>query len=275
MNERPSTVRVFQGAVHLWVAGYLLSGLRAAEFLWLHPVAPRLPAQGAWEWLTRAFAWWWPEALIGPAILVLFLLAVRGLFLPVRWWSALLLWFLYVNLTDLAWLAGSGGQQLMANVLFWNILLSLPSSAIPPCPHFPILPISAFWIIRFQLLLAYLATGLHKLTGAHWLDGTALGIAATDPAYGPGWIAASPTAAALLTWIVLVFQLTFPLAVWWRPSRAAWMALGVLFHLGTAVWMDIPEMGLAFIAVYPIWMDERDARRLIDRLTPKRVLTAT
>jgi hypothetical protein len=170
------------------------------------------------------------------------------------------LWWLYVNLMNTAWLAGSGGQQLMANVLFWNILLASGKTGLQQ---------AAFWTIRLQLLLAYLSTGLYKLQGTHWVDGTALGIVATDAAFGPAWIARWPMVPHLITWAVLCFQLTFPLAVWWPRTRLPWMCFGIAFHLGTAIWMDIAEMGLAFIAVYTMWLGEREAAAiggLLERL---------
>ena len=68
-----------------------------------------------------------------------------------------------------------------------------------------------------------------------------------------------PVLAVALTYSVLLFQLTFPFAVWWRRTRVPWMLFGIAFHLGTALWMDIPEMGLAFIVAYASWLDEKEA----------------
>src|SRR5690606_428826 len=120
-----------------------------------------------------------------------------------------------------------------------------------------VMQLTAFWIIRLQLLIAYLATALHKFTGTHWLDGTAMGIVAGDPAFGPQWLVHQPVLSAILTWSVLLFQLTFPLAVWWKRTRVPWMIFGVLFHVGTAIWLEIPEMAFAFIVCYLIWLNEQ------------------
>src|SRR5436190_7175422 len=237
-----SSVKVFRAAIHVWVIGFVLSALPGAEWLWDFPVSPNLPTPpGPFRFFTHAFNTWWPSgALI--AVPLLLLACVRNLMRPARWWSALLVWMLYTSLMNRAWMAGSGGQQLISNLLFWLILLPDGSRSIPPDGGRPVLGTSAFWILRMQLLLAYAATGLHKLTGTHWLDGTAMGIVATDPAYGPAWLAHSPTLALLLTWAVLLFQLTFPIAVWFKRTRIPWMVIGVVFHLGTAIGLGIPEM---------------------------------
>lgn len=256
-------VRLFRFTLLAWVLLFSLLSWTGLEAVNVLEQSPKWLPPGSLKHLTHALpqlpdAWQASLLLILPwAIIVL---AAVELWRPTRWWRAALIWWLYVNVMNTGWLSGSGGQQLMANMLFWNILLSLrPAescdgrfgtwirSHAPP---------AAFWIIRMQLLLAYLATGFHKLTGTHWLDGTAMGIVATDSAFGPAWMAGYPALSHVATWAVLVFQLTFPVAVWFRVLRLPWMAFGVLFHLATAIWMDIPEMGLAFIACYPIWLDD-------------------
>lgn len=253
-------IALFQRLVLIWVLGFILSGLPSMERLWLAPVSPEWLPPSPLRHFTHALVGAVPDSVIVLALLTLTILAVWQLFAQARWWAWALTWFLYVNLMNRAWLAGSGGQQLMANVLFWCIFLAVRSG------HTGFL---GRWAIRLQLLLAYAATGLHKLTGTHWLDGTAMGIVATDGAFGPSWVADAPQLARIVTWSVLLFQLTFPLAVWSRRLRLPWMAFGAVFHLATALWMDIPEMGLAFIVCYGSWLDDE----LMERLPPLRRLS--
>ena len=271
-----ASVRLFQRAMLVWVIGFIASAYFGIDALNTMGSSPLYAPPGPLKFITHALAMV-PDGLNDLLVLlvvpILVLLCLRDLLRAPRWWSSLLIWFLYANLMDRAWLAGSGGQQLIANLLFWNIFLSLrfvgggnghmaawSHGHMSPLPHEP-MATCAFWIIRVQLLLAYFATGLHKLTGTSWLDGTAMGIVASDPAFGPLWIVDHPLIASITTWAVLAFQLTFPIAVWFRRTRYGWMLLGILFHLATALWMDIPEMGLAFIAAYPIWFDDQDVHR--------------
>jgi hypothetical protein len=271
MSVPNAPVLLFQRALHAWVLLFLLTALPAMELLWVDPVSPAIRQPGLVALLVQPFATWLPAALSPWLLLLTLAMAVRGLFRPVRWWSALLLWWGHVALMDLAWLAGSGGQQLMANLLFWNIGLACSNGHLPAWTKGPWstgVHAGSFWIIRLQLLLAYAVTGMHKLTGTHWLDGTAMGLVATDPAFGPAWIAAFPPLAMLLTWAVLLFQLSFPLAVWFRATRLPWMLFGLAFHLGTALWMDLPEMGTAFLVAYLPWLSGRDLRVLPTRWSP-------
>lgn len=256
MNLNWRSIRLMQRAVHLWLFGYLLSALPTAERLWDFPVVPPLPAPpGLFSPLTHAFNTWLPQVLIEPALLLLLVLALRGVFARSHWWVTLIEWILFSSLVNQAWLAASGGHQLIANVLFWMIFLPSkePVEATDGTKPAWILHRSAFWIIRLQLLLAYAATGIQKLSGEHWLSGDAVGIVSTDGDYGPAWIAAVPLLAMVVNYGVLLFQLTFPLAVWWERTRGWWMWMGVAFHLITGITFGIVDMGTAFLAVYPIW----------------------
>ena len=266
-----NSIKLFRTAIHLWVIGYLLSALPEAEWLLEYPVSPALPAApGPFAFFTHAFTTWLPSEWTLVAVPVLLLVCVRNLLRPGRGWSALLVWMLYTSLMNRSWMAGSGGQQLMSNLLFWLIVVPDGSRPFAPNGWSAVLGTSAFWILRLQLLLAYAATGLHKLTGTHWIDGTAMGIVATDPAYGPAWLVHAPALAMAMTWAVLLFQLTFPIAVWFRRTRVPWMVAGILFHLGTALSLGIPEMAFAFIAAYPIWLSDDEAARVARRMPWRR-----
>lgn len=254
MRPDPPSARLFQRAAALWVLGFTLSAYGGPDQMNVMMRSPAYLPPGPLRWLTHLFPSLpdgWDVIAVLIAVPALLALCLRELLRPSRWWSAMIIWFLHTNLMNNAWLAGSGGQQLMANALFWCIFLPLRRGDGEP----RVVAVAAFWIIRLQVPLAYAATGLHKLMGAHWLDGTALAIAATDDAFGPAWIAGFPLAARLLTWSILLFQLSFPIAVWIGRLRPWWLLFGAAFHLATALWMDIPEMGLAFIACYAAWLD--------------------
>jgi len=250
------SIRLLQRAVNLWIFGYLFSTLGAAEWIWLHAAVPALPPPpGALSMVTHVFAYIPTEWAIG-AVLLVMLLALRSIFLPTRWYFTTVQWVLFSSLVNLAWLTSTGGHQLMANVLFWMIFLP----AVEPVKQnmervqgSHVMYAAAGWIIRLQLLLAYAVTGIHKLTGTWWLTGDAVSIVATDMSYGPAWLSALPWFAGVVNYAVLIFQLSFPVAIWWRPTRPLWMVLGLIFHTVTGITFGIVDMGLAFLAVYPIW----------------------
>ncbi len=253
MMPRPGSIRLFQWFLHVWVLLFMITSLPAYQTLWMAPLSPALQAPSLFAPITHAFHGWAAGAApMGVALVIIG--AALQLHRP-RWYVALVVWSAYVGLMHLAWLAGSGGQQLIANMLFWNIFLCVGEQA-----QWRLVP---FWIIRCQLLLAYLATAAHKSTGGLWLSGEAIGVVASDPHFG-GWVfLQGPLPARISTWLVWLFQCTFPLAVWSRHLRIPWMIAGIMFHLATAWLLGIPEMAFAFIACYPIWLDEDQAARVL------------
>jgi hypothetical protein len=255
MRLQHDAIRLFRITVHVWLLLFIMTSLPAMTTLWQQPVSPSLPPISLFDPVTNAFGGW-ASGLELAGVAILLVCCMYQLLHPPVWWAAFLIWMLYTSLMHKAWLAGSGGQQLMANMLFWSIFLPAREWKSRGGER---VSGTAFWIIRLQLLLAYLATALHKVTGTHWLDGTAMGIVAADPAMGPEWLAGQPLLSAAATWCILLFQFTFPVAVWWRGTRIPWMVAGMIFHAATAIWLEIPEMALAFIACYPIWLDNGKA----------------
>ncbi|MBK8338963.1 MAG: HTTM domain-containing protein [Flavobacteriales bacterium] len=228
----------------------MLTALPAAEWLWEHPVSPELADAGIRAAVLHGFGTWLPTAAALPVAVLLMLFAAYGIFRRPPWWMAVLTWLFFCALTDRAWLASNGGTWLMRNAFFWAIFLCVPPSKEPSA----VSPVS-FWILRLQLLLAYAVSGLQKFQGTAWMDGTAPGIIASDPSYGLGEFSSAP----LLTWVVLIFQITFPLAVWWGPTRVGWLLAGALFHLATALWLGIADMAFAFLVFYALIEDNEAA----------------
>lgn len=261
-----AALRAAQVALHAWVLGFVLSALPVATTLWVAPLAPPWVPPGPFAPLTHALGTWLPAIAAWPVVVAVLVLSVLGVLGRLRWWAALLLWVGYVNLMHRAWMAGSGGQQLMANLLLWNVPL-LAGVQAGSARGAWLVPLG-LWMMRVQLLLAYGVTAVHKLGGTLWPTGRALGVVVGDEAFGPDALLQWPLLAQGLTWGVLALQVLFPVLIWWRGLRPWLLGCGALFHLGTALWMDIPEMGLAFVAAYGLWLPEEWAQRAWARLRP-------
>ena len=252
-----SNVRLFQGACYGWLALYALALVMSGEAIWTNaPVQLLRPDHGVLRHITR-----WEVNLLTPSALVVICFAIVAISLVQmrrhRWWLGLVVWLLFRIITHRTWLASNGGIQLMENMLIWCALMG-------ECRH-AVIRTSAFWIARLQLLLAYAVAAVHKFTGTAWLDGTVVMMVANDQGFSLGWLAGSPGLCTALTYATLGFMTLFPFAVWWSPSRKVILAIGVLFHLATAVFMGIPQMGLAFIVCYAIWLDDREIGQLTGR----------
>lgn len=256
-----SSARLFRILVTGWLALYMLALLGLGTAAWNNAPVNILPSGwNAARWMEHAVNDLPPWSMIGLSAITLGL-AVLQLRRP-QWWPGLVAWLLFRIITHRTWLASNGGVQLMENMLLWAAFVGSKNTTIASI---------AFWIARLQLLVAYAGAAAHKFTGTTWLDGTAVLRVAHDPLFHLGWLAQAPALCTGLTYLTLAWMTAFPLAVWWKWPRRIVLTIGVLFHLATAVFMDIPQMGLAFIACYALWLEEEDIaalRTLIPRRRP-------
>ena len=252
-----SSIRLFQQVVYGWLALCMLSILFLGGSAWVCAPVDLFTTHDGVRGALQEFVNARSPLTCSMTCAVLIGLAVL-LIRTQRWWLALLVWLLFRSITYRMWLASNGGIQLMENMLLWSAFMGQGVHMI--------IRSTAFWIARFQLLLVYAVAAAHKFTGNSWLDGSAVLTVANDPSFHLGWLTTSPAVCALLTYCALAFMALFPLAVWWSPARRAFLVSGVAFHLATAIFMDIPQMGLAFVACYAIWTNEQEAQSIRARL---------
>lgn len=243
------SMRLFQRCAYAWLGLYLVAVLLLGGAAWTNaPVRLFTARTGPAAMVQQTL-----DALPASACVLLCALAAVGcavLMRRHRWWLGLLLWLGYRVMDHRMWLASNGGVQLMGTMLLWTALMGDDVAA--PVRLF------AFWAARLQLLLAYAVAAAYKFTGTAWLDGSAFLRVTHDPLFHLGWLSATPGLCTLITYTVLAWMTLFPLAVWWAPSRRVVLVVGILFHLATAVFIGIPQMGLAFIACYALWWKGED-----------------
>lgn len=251
-----SSVRLFRWSAMAWIVAYALSILLLGEMGWVSAPVQLSQGGGLLQGFGELIAAM-PRSVCVSIVGCTAVVAVLFAWTP-HWTIGLVVWFLFRLVSHRMWLASNGGIQLMENMLLWLALMHVRTGTV--------IGPAALWIGRLQLLLVYAAAAAHKLTGSDWLDGTAVGKVAADPLFNLGWLLRTPWLCIALTYAALAWMSTFPLAVWWRGTRRWWLFLGVVFHLCTAVFMGIPQMGLVFIACYALWLDEREADRVISWL---------
>jgi Vitamin K-dependent gamma-carboxylase len=176
---------------------------------------------------------------------------------------------LFASLMDLSWnyLPHSGAYSAMLAVLFclvwtdcgsvWSFdsWLARRQGAAPEAARYPIAPLR---LIRLQVGLIYLSTGIRKLYSEHWRDGSAIHYVLSTNVYQrfphdlP--LRLEPIA-TLLTYIVLVWEVGFLFAVLWRPTRRLVLVLGVLLHLGMQAMIEIGPFAWVMLASYAAFLE--------------------
>ena len=104
-------------------------------------------------------------------------------------------------------------------------------------------------LLFVELAAFYFQAGYAKLStsGLGWADGYTLQYYLIDKGVPAGmWLATSLPLCRVFSVLVLVFELTFPVAFVVRRLRPAYLVGGVLFHLGTSWLMNV--------SFFPVWI---------------------
>lgn len=136
---------------------------------------------------------------------------------------------------------------------------------VPP----PIVP-WALRLMQVQVSLIYLSTGLSKVSGPLWRDGTAVYYALRLPEFGrfpvffldPGhlWLV------NLLTYGAMAVELAMGTLVWVPRLRLYVLGAAVLLHLGIDYGLNIPLFTPVMIASFLLFLSQADLARFAARL---------
>lgn len=120
------------------------------------------------------------------------------------------------------------------------------------------IPIWPLRLIRCQVSLIYLSTALWKLLHPVWRDGSAVYWALNlNTFHRFPWtlpVAAEPLV-TLLGWSTLLFELSFPVLVWFRRTRVPTLILGVALHLGLWLTLELGPFSWVMVASYIAFLD--------------------
>lgn len=164
----------------------------------------------------------------------------------------LALWLIVENIHFDIYATLTGGDYLLNQLLFFNIFIAIDRSVerdtyreLYVCLHN-----GAVTAVIIQVCLVYLVAGLSKLNDAGWMSGQALdGVYKLDHfslEYKPG----GETWNRIITYVVLFYQLLFPVLVWIRPIKIPFLILGVAMHLYIAFVVGLPAFGLIMTISY-------------------------
>jgi uncharacterized membrane protein YphA (DoxX/SURF4 family) len=127
----------------------------------------------------------------------------------------------------------------------------------------------ALRLLQLELAIGYALSAWAKVRGATWHDGTALGLALRiedlQRFAAPEWLFDQAVLINALTWFTLLFEGGFILAVWNRRLRPWVLGIGVAFHLGIDVFLDIGFFSVAMWIAYLAFIPPEVADRLIGR----------
>lgn len=132
----------------------------------------------------------------------------------------------------------------------------------PAAPPFPL--IFGQRVVGLHLCYIYLFAFGAKIGQPHWQDGSALRAVLASPrlAEWPVEIDFYPLI-ALLTWGTLVFELCFPLYIFRERARHLLLLVGVGFHVGIDVLLNIPMFTPIMLVNYAVLLKDDETRKLV------------
>ncbi|MEQ1761261.1 MAG: HTTM domain-containing protein [Vicinamibacterales bacterium] len=128
-------------------------------------------------------------------------------------------------------------------------------------------------LLRYQIALIYLVTGLWKLGNPSWRDGSAVHYVLNTNVFHRFAGLLSPNLewlAELGTYTTLAWELGFAFLLLWRPTRWLVLVLGVLMHLGIFATIEVGPFHFVMLAAYPAFLEPAFVARLFSRVTPLR-----
>jgi uncharacterized membrane protein YphA (DoxX/SURF4 family) len=129
-------------------------------------------------------------------------------------------------------------------------------------------PIAPLRLIRIQVALVYLSSGLWKLFNDQWRDGSAVHYVLSNNVYQRFRYQVPPgldSLTTLLTYGVMFWEISFGLMVLYRPTRRIAIIVGVMMHLGMLTAIEIGPFGWVMLASYVAFLEPERVRSLPDR----------
>jgi len=119
----------------------------------------------------------------------------------------------------------------------------------------PIVRLGCLWYLTVQAVLSYFLSGVVKLRNADWWNGRALQRFLSTPPYDPpAFIVQFSKHAGLMrlgSWAILLFEISFPLALYNPTVCTAFLIAALIFHILNFTTFGLNRFIFAWTAAYP------------------------
>lgn len=227
----------------------LLSLIQGVEFL---SIRRSWTAQGVWPWkvlskeLTPTLGFLLNDRGFYCINVARIFMALTVILIP-NVWCVFLLFLIHI-LTVIRWLGSfNGGSDYMTSILFLftTVGFIFPDDMGAVC----------LWYITFQLCLSYCKAGWIKIKNPKWRNGEALSEFVLSPIYAShstlSRIFQQRQLSLMAAWSVMIFEISFPLALLDIRLTIGYLGIGFMFHLGNAYVFGLNRFVFAWAAAYP------------------------
>lgn len=193
---------------------------------------------------------------LGAILLVVLLCSVNLLRQKSYFVTDTLIFLCMINLHFNVYSTLSSGDYLLNQYIFFNCLLSA-NHAVEPNAYNHLKRFGhnlAVWALLLQLCVAYLLAGMAKLFDTDWQHGNAIplilrihhfSLYSGNPTGGQAsWLM------LLINYLVLLYQVLFPVLVWFNKIKKPLLWFGIAMHVYIALVMGLPYFSLTMIIGY-------------------------
>jgi hypothetical protein len=201
--------------------------------------------------------WFKPVFIVHLVVSFFSIFHFRGVFFfrAVAWLSALWIYYAGIN-------AMNAGYVFMMLLMFFCI----PYSSKAAKPFWAFLSRLSLLGAGIQVGLIYFYTSIYKITSWQWLSGEAIyqtfvsdwfsnetirGITQVTPYF----------ISVIFAYIIMLFQLTFPIIINWKKTRKFAVILGVSIHLYIGIFMHMWDFALAMMVPYVLFFRKSETKR--------------
>lgn len=101
-----------------------------------------------------------------------------------------------------------------------------------------------FRLMQIEMCLIFFSTGMLKISGPRWANGTAMTfVVQVDDLYGgyfnPDWLFGYERPLRFVTYATMALELTAPILLWFRKTRFTTLLLVTMFHWGIDASMNL------------------------------------
>lgn len=116
-------------------------------------------------------------------------------------------------------------------------------------------------LCQLQIVFIYLISGWDKLLSEAWRSGEAFDyVMHLDAMYNPLFTGVFENAIIqkILSWLTILFELSFGVLVWIRKTRLPILAIGIVFHLFIWIVMSLPDFAAIMMISYIAFLKDKD-----------------
>ena len=187
---------------------------------------------------------------------------ISAFLLMIGWQSriaAAMTWLVWVSLWNRNPLLLDGDDAVLKLMCFYLMFSPCGSCWSVDAYLHKIPQLVAVWplrLVQFQIALIYFVSGWVKFHSPEWQDGTVMQYVLVHPHYSrwDAWvIIGQPIVTGLLAglaWFIRWWELLFPLLLINAQTRKICLIIGVLFHLGLLLTMNLRWFAVIMLALY-------------------------